>query len=162
MRHKLPWILFAGSLLLNGVFLGGVLFGWAGLKSDLLDGRRPMAEMAEQLSLTPRQIDGLKALRDDIGARGGAFRQARQSLRAAVLAEMRQPEFDREAVLAVMGENAAERHAFFADVAGDLHGYLQSLEPDQRERFLELAEERGFMRRLIFGNRHRGGDRQRD
>ncbi len=162
MRQKLPWILFAGSLLLNGVFLGGVLFGWAGLKSDLSDGRGPMAEMADQLSLTPSQMDGLKALRDDIRARGRTFRKSRQSLRTAVLAEMRQPEFDREAVLAVMGENATERHAFFADIARDLHGYLQGLEPDQRERFLELAEERGFMRRLIFGDRRRGGERRQN
>jgi len=38
-------------------------------------------------------------------------------------------------------------------VAQDLHAYVATLTPEQRETFLTMARERGFLRRLLRGKR---------
>lgn len=160
MRERLPWVLFVASLLLNAVFLAGAVFGWTTLKSTFLPGQSGVAQVTRELSLTPEQVAGLEAFRQDIKAKRGQAWQSRGGLRSALLAELRKDAFDRPGVEAMMAERSVQRRGFFADIAEELHGYLQSLSPTQRARFFELAAERGFMRNLLFdGERRRyGGD----
>ena len=44
---------------------------------------------------------------------------------------------------------SAQRRARIVDVAQDLHAYLATLSPGQRQDFLAMARERGFLRRLF-------------
>jgi hypothetical protein len=52
-------------------------------------------------------------------------------------------------VLALMEARSAQRRARIVDVAQDLHAYLATLSPEQRQAFLAMARERGFLRRLF-------------
>ncbi len=148
MRAKLPWILLAVSLVANAVLAGAVY--------TLTSAADPAAKRAahvetviQRLALSPGQRDGLLALREKARQGRKGSRDGHESRRAAFLDELGKPTFDREAVLALMEERSAERRARIVDVAQDLHAYLATLSPEQRQAFLAMARERGFLRRLF-------------
>ena len=153
MGNRLPWVLFAASLLLNAVFLAGAAFGWSTLKAPFAGDGSGLAQVTEELSLSPEQAAAFKALRQDFASRRQEMGQSRGTRRGALLAALTGEEFDRPALEEKMDERLAGRRVFFADMAEALHGYLQSLSPDQRARFLELAAERGFLRKAMFDGR---------
>ncbi len=105
--------------------------------------------VAERLGLSPEQRDGLLALRETARQGRKGSREGRESRRAAFLDELGKPTFDREGVLALMEERSAKRRARIVDVAQDLHTYLATLSPEQRQEFLAMAREHGFLRRLF-------------
>lgn len=150
MGKRLPWVLFSASLLLNVVFLAGAVFGWSTLKAPFLADSSGLAVVTEELALSPEQAAALKALRQDFVSRRKEMRQSRGARRGALLATLAEEDFDRPALEEMMNERLASRRVFFADMAEALHGYLQSLSPEQRERFLDLAAEPGFLRKVMF------------
>ncbi len=153
MRTKLVWILLAASLAANVFFVAGALYT---LYSKDDRGAGPGANIdsvAERLALSPEQRDGLLALREKARQGRKGSREGRESRRAAFVAELGKPTFDREGVLALMEERSAEWRARIVDVAQGLHAYLATLSPEQRREFLAMARERGFLRRL-FGRPH--------
>jgi len=70
-----------------------------------------------------------------------------------MLAEVGNPTFDRERVAALVDDWSTQRRAYFVEVAQDMHAYVATLTPAQRATFLKLAQERGFLRRLLRGKR---------
>jgi len=149
MGERLPWVLFAASLLLNAVFLAGAVFGWATLKAPFLPNSSGLAAVTQELDLSPEQAVALQALRQDFVSRRKEMKQSRGARRGALLAALAEENFDRPGLEEMMTERLADRRIFFADMAEALHGYLQSLSPEQRERFLELAAEPGFLRNVM-------------
>ena len=147
MRSKLPWILFAVSVVANIFFAGGALYALSA-RSD-----SAVKQVIRELDLTPAQQDGLMALREGIATRRAAMTGARGGLRKAMLAEIGNPAFDRERVAVLVGEWSDQRRGYFVDVAEDLHAYVATLTPEQRETFLTMAQERGFLRHLLRGKR---------
>ena len=148
MRAKLPWILLAVSLVANAVLAGAVY--------TLTSAADPAAERAAQvesviqrLGLSPEQRDGLLALREKARQGRKGSREGRESRRAAFIAELGKPAFDRAGVLALMEARSAKRRERIGDVAQNLHAYLATLSPEQRQEFLAMARERGFLRRLF-------------
>lgn len=148
MRAKLPWILLAVSLVANAVLAGAVY--------TLTSGADPAAKRAahvesviQRLGLSPEQRDGLLALREKARQGRKGSHEGRESRRAAFVAELGKPTFDRAGVLALMEARSAQRRARIVDVAQDLHAYLATLSPEQRQEFLAMARERGFLRRLF-------------
>ncbi len=149
MRIKLIWVLLAASLAANLFFVAGALYTLYG-KDDWH--ARPGANVdsvAERLALSPEQRDGLLALREKARQGRKGSREGHESRRAAFVAELGKPAFDREGVLALMEARSAQRRARIVDVAQDLHAYLATLSPEQRQAFLAMARERGFLRRLF-------------
>ena len=143
MRAKLPWILLAVSVVANIFFAGGALYTLSARGDNAFE------QVSRKLDLTPAQQDGLKALREGVSARRKAMMGPPGGLRQDLLAEIGNPTFDRERVAALLGDRSVQRRAFFVDVAQDLHAYVATLTPEQREKFLELAQKRGFLRRLL-------------
>ncbi len=148
MRAKLPWILLAVSLVANAVLAGAVY--------TLTSAADPAAKRAahvelviQRLALSPEQRDGLLALREKARQGREGSREGHESRRAAFLAELGKPTFDRERVLTLMEARSAERRARIVNVVQDLHAYLATLAPEQRQEFLAMARERGFLRRLF-------------
>ncbi|MCH8037955.1 MAG: Spy/CpxP family protein refolding chaperone [Proteobacteria bacterium] len=149
MRTKLLWVLLAVSLTANVFLVAGALY-----TLYVKDDRSAVAgasvdSVAERLGLTPEQRDGLLALREKARRGHKGPREGRESRRAAFVAELGKPAFDREGVLALMEARSAQRRARIVDVAQDLHAYLATLSPEQRQAFLAMARERGFLRRLF-------------
>ncbi len=148
MRAKLPWILLAVSLVANAV-LAGAVYTLTSAPDPAAKRAAHVESVIQRLGLSPEQRDRLLALREKARQGRKGSRERRESRRAAFLAELGKPAFDRERVLALMEARSAERRARIIDVAQDLHAYLATLSPEQRQAFLAMARERGFLRRLF-------------
>ena len=149
MRVKLLWILLAVSLTANVFLVAGALYTLYGEDDWRAEPSAHIDSVAERLGLSPEQRDGLLALREKARQGRKGSREGRESRRAAFIAELGKPAFDRAGVLALMEARSAKRRARIVDVAQDLHAYLATLSPEQRQEFLAMARERGFLRRLF-------------
>lgn len=147
MRPKLMWILLAVSLVANVCFAGGALYAYYS------HGDRGARHVSRELDLSPAQEQSLKALREAVASRRAAMPESRGGLRAAMLAELGNPTFDRARVETLLNEWSAERRSYFLDTAQDLHAYVATLTPEQREKFLKMAQDRSFLRRFLRGQR---------
>ena len=145
MKTKLPWILFAGSLLLNISFLSGGLLG----AYDPWDRAKP--DVAEALDLDAAQQQGLSDLRSMMADRRAARRDRLKAFKKALLATLDAPAFDAGLLEAVLEGSSDSRRQGMLAMAEGLHGFYQTLTPEQRQRFREAAEERRFLWRLVFG-----------
>lgn len=149
MKAKLPWTLFAVSLALNLFFAGGVVYSKMTAEGVGAEPGARLERVAERLALSDDQRAGLVALRDQAKSEREARRGGWQSRREAMLAELAEPQLDRQRVRTLMREAMDERAGFIEDRLADLHGYLQTLDARQREAFLAMAGERGFLRGLF-------------
>ncbi len=149
MRVKLLWILLAVSLTANVFLVAGALYTLYGEDDWRAEPSAHIDSVAERLGLSPQQRDGLLALREKARQGRKGSREGRESRRAAFIAELGKPAFDRAGVLALMEARSAKRRARIVDVAQDLHAYLATLTPEQRQEFLAMARERGFLRRMF-------------
>ncbi len=154
MKGKLVWILLGVSLAANLAFAAGAIYSFYGGEHRGWRTKVSIEDVAERLALSPAQRDGLQALRDQARDRPRPSPEARAERRAAFHAELAKPEFDRARLLALMAERMAGRQERMLGRAEALHGYLATLDPEQRRGFLEMAKERGFLRGLF--RRHRG------
>ena len=148
MRAKLPWILLAVSLVANAV-LAGAVYTLTSAADPAAKRAAHVESVIQRLALSPGQRDGLLALREKARQGRKGSREGRESRRAAFIAELGKPAFDRAGVLALMEARSAKRRARIVDVAQNLHAYLATLSPEQRREFLAMARERGFLRRLF-------------
>ena len=148
MRAKLPWVLLAVSLVANAV-LAGAVYTLTSTTDPAAKRAAQVESVIQRLGLNAEQRDGLLALREKARQGRKGMGQGRESRRAAFLAELGKPAFDRAGVLALMEARSAERRARIVDVARDLHAYLATLSPEQRREFLAMARERGFLYRLF-------------
>ena len=153
MKAKLVWILLGVSLAANLFFGAGALYSFYGGEHRGWRSKVNIDDVAERLDLSLAQRDALQALRDNAPGGSGRSREARAERRAAFLANLAAPEFDRAAMQAMMAERMAGFQERILGRAEALHGYLATLEPEQRAGFLEMAKERGFLRGLF--RRHR-------
>jgi uncharacterized membrane protein len=108
-----------------------------------------IAELAEQLQLSESQHADLLALseksRERRQGQRGLWRERRQSL----LAELAKPELDRARLAELMHQGRDRRTASYKELMVDLHGYLATLSDEQRAAFLEMAQDRRFLRGLF-------------
>lgn len=151
MRVAVPWTLFAASLVVNVVFLSGVLTsgGRELVRQTALE--LPPEDVAEPLALDDTQQAALAALRDEANERGTTLREASNGLRQDLLSLLAAADFDKAAFAESLQRASAQREAQFIELAGLLHSYLQELTPAQRADLLDRAQERGFLKALLFG-----------
>ena len=158
MKAKLVWVLLGVSLAANLFFAAGALYAFYGGEHRGWRTKVSVDDVAERLALSPAQRDALQALRDQAPDRPRSSREERAERRATFLAELAEPEFDRARVQALMAAHMTRRQERILGRAGALHGYLATLDPEQRAGFLEMAKERGFLRGL-FGRHRRTRER---
>ena len=154
MRSRLPWILFVLSLAANIFFVIGVGTTYLTERKLAESPKQRIAFLADRLDLTEEQRQDLGALRDAVRQRWTGMRGGFRDRRAALMAEVVRPEFDRDRVLALIDRGAAQRDSL-ADMAEEVHTFLATLSSAQRETLLEMIQERSFLRTL-FGWRGRG------
>ena len=155
MRTKLLWIVLAVSLTANVFLVAGALYTLYGKERWHAKSYANVETIGDRLELTeeaaPRPFRPARA-----SPRAPArMRERRGERRAAFLAELAKPTFDRDRMLALIDERAVKRRERFANMAGDLHTYMATLTPPQREQFLAMARERGFLRSLFGWKRRR-------
>lgn len=154
-KARLPWVLLAVSLALNLFFAGGVVY--MKLMAERVTGGsdQRLEAVVERLDLSADRRAGLEALRAQVQQRMATLREERQESRKGMLAELARPELDRARLGELMHQGTAARAALFEELLVDLHAYLGTLSGEQRRAFLEMAEERGFMRGLFGRERRR-------
>ena len=153
MRRNLPWILLAVSLALNLGLAAGALHFEAEAERLGASAEARFETITARLELTAVQREALLALRAMIEDRRGSMGGTRDQRRAALMAELAKPELDRAHLREVMDDSQDQRRAFFEGLMVDLHGFLATLTPEQRENFLAMAEDRHFLRGLFgFGS----------
>jgi Spy/CpxP family protein refolding chaperone len=158
MKGWFVWILLGASLAANVFFAAGALYSFYGGEHRGWRAKVSVDDVAERLALSPAQSAALQALRDQARDRPRPSSVEREQRRASFLAELAAPEFDRARMQALMVERMARRQDRILDRAAALHGYLATLDPEQRAGFLEMAKERGFLYGL-FGRQRRSRDR---
>ncbi len=149
MRGKLPWVLLAVSLAVNLAFIAGAIHFDMTRERLAGDPGERVARLADRLELDSAQQETLIALREKMVAGRKEMRGAMTERRQKLLAELARPELDQAHVEALLRQGAELRVARFAAMAGEMHGFLASLTPEQKAAFLELAREPDFFRRLV-------------
>ena len=152
VKPWIPWTLFGVSLVVNAFFLGTVAFGHHG-KSWGRGGDTAMERVVEKLELDETQASALRELRSEIYGKARGMRDGGKETRRALFAELGKETFDEERFLSLMEERGAERRTFMVDSARRLHGFMKGLSEDQRQKFLEMIENRRFRRAFIMGGR---------
>ena len=158
MRSRLPWILFVLSLAANIFFVIGVGTTYLTERKLAESPKQRIAFLADRLDLSEEQRQDLGALRDAVRQRWTGMRGGFRDRRAALMAEVTRPEFDRDRVLALLDRGAARRDSL-ADMAEEVHAFLRTLSSAQRETLLDMIQGRSFLRTLFGwggrGSRHR-------
>lgn len=149
MSRRLPWLLFIVSLALNIFFVAGVVLSEVATEQLKDDPEAGVALLSESLGLSQAQTDELMAMRERVRARWGAMREEGGPLRAAALAELAKPEFDRDVVRGILDQRSVLFKAALENIMAEMHGYLATLEPEQKSAFIEMAQDRGFLRGLL-------------
>ena len=150
MQARLPWILFAVSLAANVFIVAGAAFTIYSKHETAESPEAGRDLVAERLGLSEDQREALRDLRERAEMRRYGMREAVGPMRQAILEHVASATFDRDRVMRLLEDWSEERRMYFAEYAEDLHGYLATLRPEQRARFLELAREPGILR-LVFG-----------
>lgn len=154
MRKLLPWVLFGASLIVNALFIGGALFGH-GFGHWNKDREAAFERVVEKLDLTDEQEASMMSMREGLLDQGRDMHDQRTQMRRAMLDELRGETFDEARFVALMEEGGELRRAFFLELARRLHAFMGELSEDQRERLLEMIEDRRFRRAFMSSGRHR-------
>ena len=153
MSPRLLWILLAVSLALNLSFVGA--WGYSALVAPqtLQRANSDIEGLAEHLLLSPEQRDGLVELRKGVQERWRNLSGSSGNLSQLVVGGLAAESFDRDAMQDMVAARMTARAEVVAASMADLHAYLQTLSGEQRQAFLELAKQRGFLRGLFRGGR---------
>ena len=155
MRARLPWILLAISLVLNVAIIGGLLYGWQGDRFKR-GPDRVVAQLSEQLDLTADQQQQLRTMIEDVIERRRARRDAPSSPEREALVELLLVEDFAEAeTQRLLNEMSAERNLMWVEVTRDMHGFVSTLDSEQKAAFERIAKDRGFFRKLYRSSHRR-------
>ena len=146
--RKLPWLLLAVSLVLNASMLAGVLYTEREASRMADPAVRPV-EVSEALSLTPVQFEAFTTLQASLQERRQMFREYMEPVQRAMTEALLEDSFDRESYRKVISKRQEVREEYFLQIGEELHAFLQTLSPEQRAMFKDLARERSFLRRFI-------------
>lgn len=154
MRRNLPWFLLAASMALNIFFVAGVFYPQIVGYHHPHPWDDPMAQVVEEFSLDDSQVAALEQLRNRIAERRENRSDDRGSFRTLILDAASAPTFDRDELAQALEARRREGFGdFILDLAEDLHGFVSTLSPEQKTAFLERAQDRDFLRRLLFPQR---------
>jgi Spy/CpxP family protein refolding chaperone len=141
MSRRWLWVALGLSLALN-VLAGGYVAGalWP-------HGRHGPERLAEELGLNPAQRQAferhVRTMRDD----NRRYREETRPLLQQSWTELAKPQPDQAVLDRLFDEGIAKRRALQRENARSVRGFLETLEPAQRQRFLELMQKRMERRR---------------
>ncbi|MDJ0946862.1 MAG: Spy/CpxP family protein refolding chaperone [Kiloniellales bacterium] len=148
--RKLPWLLLAVSIALNISVIAAVLYTDYEARR-LEDPEVRLAEVGEALSLTPAQFESFKDLQTSLQERRQMFREYMAPVRRSMTEALVADAFEREAYRTVISKRREVREEYFLQVGEEMNAFLQTLSPEQRAVFRDLAKERGFLWRFMGG-----------
>jgi uncharacterized membrane protein len=152
-RGRLVWVALALSLTLNVFFVVGLLWFRLGAPPMLTPAER-LAATEQELNLTADQRGAFQKFVHEVRQHSRHLRESNQPLIQQVWQELAKPQPDQALMGRLIDEATDNRHTYQKDMAEVLAGFLAGLTPEQRARFIALAErpqdQRGaHIRRLI-------------
>lgn len=151
MSTRALGFLLAVSLAVNVFVVAGVLYTVYKEQTATASTESRVDLVADELGLNAEQREALTLLRERAAIRRSAMKETSAPAQAAVLQQVSETDFDPERVKALIADWNAERQLYHLTFAEDLHGFLMTLTPEQRQSFLAMARERGFMRQVFRG-----------
>jgi Spy/CpxP family protein refolding chaperone len=153
LRGRLLWLALILSLTLNIFFLGGLL--WSRIAAE--QGSTPeerFTRAANSLDLSPDQHIAFQQFATDVREHSRHLHEANGPLIQQVWAELAKPQPDQALIASLVDQAAENRHNYQKDMTGTLSQFLTTLTPDQRAKFVELAQKRqdqtgGRIRRVV-------------
>jgi Spy/CpxP family protein refolding chaperone len=136
MSRRWLWVALGLSLALNilaGGYIAGVLWPHE---------RRGAERLAKELDLNPAQRQAferhVRTMRED----NRRYRDETRPLLQQSWRELAKPQPDQAALDRLLDEGIAKRRALQQENARSMRDFLGTLEPEQRERFIELMRQR--------------------
>jgi uncharacterized membrane protein len=146
-RGRLVTVALALSLALNVCFIGGLVY------SKLVPPTAPLVALGRELNLTPDQRKEFQSFVQVVRKRGTALRETNSKVGLQIWDELSQPKPDEQKLTALFAEVANNRRDYQTAVASGLLPFLETLTPEQRQRFVEFSKRRqegaGRMRQLL-------------
>jgi uncharacterized membrane protein len=146
-KGRLVTVALALSLALNVFFIGGLLY------SKLVPPTPPLIALGRELNLTPDQRKEFQSFVQVVRKRGAALRDTNGKVSLQIWDELSQPKPDEQKLTALFAEVADNRRDYQTAVASGLLPFLETLTPEQRQRFVEISRRRqegaGRMRQLL-------------
>jgi Spy/CpxP family protein refolding chaperone len=140
-RSRLLWVALILSLTLNIFFLGGLL--WSRLAAEHVSTpAERFAQLANSLSLSPDQHDAFQQFATDARERGRHLQEANGPLIQQVWAELAKPQPDQALIANLVDQATENRRSYQRDMTATLSRFLATLTPEQRAKFIELAQKR--------------------
>lgn len=149
MRSRSLWIVVAVSLALNLSFIG--VWGYSTVTANETkdEGNSLVDGVTEHLLLTIEQREVLMDVRRKARVRWRTLSGSSGALREAVVSGLSQESYDEAAMRDLVASRFGQRSEVIAAIMGDLHRFIGMLSPEQRQAFIELAGQRGFLRGLF-------------
>lgn len=154
MRTRWLTVALVFSVMVNVAAIGTIGYHWWKVRSvdhPLPPPHRPMLKPLRHppLSLTPDQMQGLEAQRRRITEEIREIRSNLFKSRARLMELLRSPDPDSMAVEEILQEIASSQIALERTVIHNILRMRQVLTPEQREKLLQMIEQRGGWDRMM-------------
>jgi Spy/CpxP family protein refolding chaperone len=152
MKRRLPWILLTLSLILNAALIGGAVYVKQKAEHYRENPEARAEYLVDRLELDQTQAAALEEMMQNFSEMREQRQEARESFREKFMALLAQPKLTREDVERELRAGTGAWIDRFADKMLEMHAFVSTLTPEQREELFALAREhRGGLRRLFQG-----------
>jgi uncharacterized membrane protein len=135
-KGRLVKVALALSLALNVFFIGGLLY------SKFVRPTPPLVLLGRELDLAPDQRTAFQGFLKVVWSKGAALRDENLKLGQQIWDELAQPKPDPQKLAALFADVANNRRDYQTAVGTALLPFLETLTPEQRQRFIEISKRR--------------------
>lgn len=133
---RLVKVVLGLSLALNVFFIGGLLY------SKFVRPTPPLIALGRELDLAPDQRKAFQGFLQVVRSKGAALREDNLKLGQQIWDELAQQKPDPQKLAALFGDVANNRRDYQTAVGSALLPFLETLNVEQRQRFIEVSKRR--------------------
>ncbi len=135
-KGRLVKVALALSLVLNVFFVGGLLY------SKFVRPTPPLIVLGKELNLDPDQRKAFQSFVQVVRRKGRDLRETNLGLGQQIWDELSQPKPDAQKLTSLFTAVANNRHEYQNAVSAALLPFLETLNVEQRQRFVEIGKRR--------------------
>jgi uncharacterized membrane protein len=135
-KGRLVKVALALSLALNVFFIGGLLY------SKFVRPTPPLIALGRELDLAPDQRKAFQGFLQVVRSKGTELRENNLKISQQIWDELAQPKPDAQKLTTLFAEYADNRRDYQTAVGTALLPFLETLNAEQRQRFIEISKHR--------------------
>jgi uncharacterized membrane protein len=152
-RGRLVWTALVLSLVLNVFFVGGLIWSRVYAERPATAAER-FQQVATEMNFAGGEGERFQQFFQTVQRDTQQLRESNRPLMQRIWSELGKEHPDQAAINQLIDQATENRHAYQKQMATALAGFLATLTPEQRSRFVELAKRRqdqnaAHIRRLI-------------